>query len=179
MDADMVVADSLAPLLSGIEICKATSIMVCADAGLTQKTLAGELCGYYRGHPQDIDTLLGEASGVGQYPLVVNDGVFAGKRAAMLALDAKVRSMLPRSAEWVDRFKDHCCRNQFIFNLALASLDCAVELDPIFNLQLHCRTVERKTIGDKTVATWEGRPVHVLHYCGPSRGLHPAVSIGI
>lgn len=174
MDADMVVTGDLSSLFTSLEVCRDDSILVCKDAGLNQPTLGGELRGYYRGNIEDIAALLGGSNGEENYPFLVNDGLFAANRAGMKALDSSLRAMLPRSLAWVDGLPDHGCRNQFLFNLVLAKLKCAVELDAAYNLQLHMRNGDLQRIINSPSPVLDGRPIRVLHYCGPARAYHPA-----
>jgi hypothetical protein len=105
---------------------------------------------------------------------VVNDGPFGGSRAALLTLDATLRSWLPQSRQW-RRLGGHAqnCRNQFLFNLALAHLNCGVPLDEKFNMQVQAREVELAEVDGCIKPMYKGRPVHILHFCGAGRGLRP------
>jgi hypothetical protein len=60
-------------------------------------------------------------------------------------------------------------RNQFLFNLALARLDCGIELDQTFNVQLHAVHVDLTTPAGRPRAEWHGRPVRILHANGHGR----------
>ena len=117
----------------------------------------------YGGRRSDFERLLGECNGELSYPLVVNDGLFAGCREALLNLDDAICNMSGAS-EWIDEGRRISWRNQFIFNLALAKLDCAIELDGKFNLQLHAQDVEFQDIGARLVAMWRSMPVSVVHF---------------
>jgi hypothetical protein len=172
LDADTLVLGSLEPIFEAVEVCPARSILVCRDAFLGQGSLGRELCTHYSGRREDLDLLLGRTFAEDAYPLVVNDGVFGGGRGALLALDGLIRA-LPHARTWVDQRADHGWRNQFIFNLALARMDCAVELDPACNLQVHTRDVRFERSGTRLDALWRGRPVRVLHFCGWGRDRYP------
>ena len=50
-----------------------------------------------------------------------------------------------------------------------------VALDEKFNMQAHARDVELDQVDGCLRATHNGRPVHVVHYCGSGRGKHPAL----
>jgi predicted O-methyltransferase YrrM len=106
------------------------------------------------------------------YPLVVNDGLFAGTRAALLALDAEIRSM-SNAQQWMSERPDVWWRNQFFFNLALARLRCGSELDSIYNLQLHVHDAELRDVNGHLEATWLDRSVRVLHFSGNGRRKYP------
>ncbi|HET7237984.1 MAG TPA: hypothetical protein VFI76_03085, partial [Terrimicrobiaceae bacterium] len=88
---------------------------------------------------------------------------------ALLALDGLLRRW-PSAIAWVDERRDIWWRNQFVFNLALARLRCAVELDPVFNIQLNSQDVALS--GDRETAMsahWHGQRVRVLHFNGGGR----------
>ncbi len=104
--------------------------------------------------------------------MIVNDGLFAGSRKALLALDATIRQM-PDAPAWVDESGGVCWRNQFVFNLALARLHCGVELKPEFNLQLHTQSVKIWWDAERVRAAWGNTPVRVLHLSGHSKFQHP------
>lgn len=69
---------------------------------------------------------------------MVNDGLFAANCAALLAVDATLRTM-PGAAAWLDARPDLGWCHQLLFNLALARLRCAAALDEAYNLQLNSR----------------------------------------
>jgi hypothetical protein len=123
----------------------------------------------YGGRPADLGRITNGGASDGNFDLSVNDGVFAGGRAALLALDGLLRQWSGASA-WVDERKDVWWRNQFVFNLALARLDCAVELHPVFNLQLNSQEalLEVSPIGQMD-AIWQGQGVRILHFNGHGR----------
>ena len=168
LDADTLILDDLRPIFAAIDAHPPDTILVARDAFLKQDRLANQLREHYRGDDRDLGTLLGRASEEGNYNLLVNDGVFAGSRFAMLALDNLIRNM-SHAAAWVDFYQDHGWRNQFIFNLALARLRCGVELDWRYNLQMHMRDPQPATIDGRPRATWRGQTAHVLHFCGWGR----------
>ena len=97
---------------------------------------------------------------------MVNDGLFAGSRDALLTLDATMRDWLPRSRQWLSKGPGHGCGNQFLFNLALAHLNCGVPLDEKFNMQVQAREIGFTRLDGRTTAAHKGRFVHVLHFCG-------------
>jgi predicted O-methyltransferase YrrM len=103
---------------------------------------------------------------------VVNDGLFAGGRTALLALDGAIRA-IPQASTWADGHPNVSWRNQFIFNLALARLVCGVELDSIYNVQLHGQDVEFLEQGSRLSATWRGREARVLHFSGGAKRKYP------
>ncbi|HEY8503348.1 MAG TPA: hypothetical protein VIL46_02120, partial [Gemmataceae bacterium] len=167
LDADMLVLGELGDLFRALGVCAPGSILAARnDNARTHADLAHVFADLYGGTPAELAELTGGRAGAGAYPLVVNDGLFAGTREALLALDACVRSM-PAAVGWVDRPPVNPLRNQFVFNLALAVLGCGVEIDPVWNLQLHAQ--EAVPEGDGLGARWRGREVRVLHFSGAGR----------
>ena len=125
-----------------LDACPAGSILVCREGNARgYRDLNHALTTTYGGRPNDVHRLLGTYDAEPAYPLVVNDGLFAGSRNALLAVDGVIAGM--REAEaWLAERPDISWRNQFIFNLALARLDCGVPLDSTYNVQLHVHDVE-------------------------------------
>lgn len=171
LDADTLIMDDLTPLLAAIDAFPHGSLLVCRDAYLPQSSLADVLSRHYAGRAGDLQLLLGSGAGEGAYSFIINDGVFAGSKEAMLLLDCTIRRM-EKAPWWVDERSDHRWRNQFVFNLALAQLDCAVELDATCNLQLHMYDVQWQENG-RIQALWSGRVARVLHFCGWGRNKYP------
>ncbi|MCU1245663.1 MAG: hypothetical protein JWN02_1573 [Acidobacteria bacterium] len=84
---------------------------------------------------EDVSPEWGEAdfgAGEGSFPLVVNEGIFAGGREAMLALDETIRNM-PAAPRWMESTSRVWWRSQFEFHLSLACLEAGVELDRMEN----------------------------------------------
>ena len=173
LDADMLVLGDLNPVFAALEACPEGSILACSEGnGKGFRNLEHVLCSAYGGHATDIQRVLGTAEGEGAYPFVVNDGLFAGSRSALLALDSTIRAM-PGAAAWTDEQRNVWWRNQFIFNLALARLQCGVELDAGYNIQLHVQDVQLDDVNGRVQATWHGRTVRVLHFSGAGRRKYP------
>jgi hypothetical protein len=174
LDADMLVLGDLNPVFAALDLFPEGSILACREANhLGEMDLLSALQWTYRGNRRDLERLLPGANGEGAYSLIVNDGLFAGRRAALLALDGAIRR-LPQAAAWVDEGRHFCWwRNQFIFNLALAQLRCGVALDDSWNVQLHTQDVAVARAGFGVEAWFRGRPVRVLHFCGLGRPKYP------
>lgn len=177
LDADMLVLDDLNPLFAAIDALPEGRILACREGNgrgwHTFQNLQHALCSVYGGHERDLRRLVGNPNGEGAYPLVVNDGLFAGGRAALLALDGTIRAMTQAPA-WTDERRDIWWRNQFVFNLALARLHCGVELDETYNVQLNSHEVEWGEENGRLHATWHERPARVLHFNGLGRQKYPA-----
>lgn len=173
LDADMLVLGDLRPLVGALEAAPEGTIYACREGnGHGWQSLGHVLQAAYGGRPGDIERLLGHGNGAAGYPLVVNDGLFAAGRSAMLALDGVIRGM-PEASLWVDEHPQIRWRNQFVFNLALASLQCGAELDGTYNVQLHVQDVELRRNGARIRGVWQGRDVRVLHFCGGGRQKYP------
>jgi len=172
LDADMLVLDSLRPLFAALDACPAGRIMACREGNsIDSNHLGHSLQLIYGGGDADIKRLRMTAPEI-EYPLVVNDGLFAGDRAGLLALDGVIRS-IPQASSWVDGHSACWWRNQFIFNLALARLGCGVELDSAYNVQLHVQDVQFRWEGARMRALWRGREVRVLHFSGGAKRKYP------
>ncbi len=176
LDADMLVLSDLRPVFHAIDACPEGSILACREGNGRGwhhfDTLGHALRSVYGGRDADLKLLLGNPDGEGEYSLVVNDGLFAGGRAALLALDSFLRG-LPHAPRWTDEKRDIWWRNQFLFNLALARLRCGVELDAGYNLQLNSQEVEFSSQEGRIQAVWDGHPVRVLHFNGLGRHKYP------
>jgi hypothetical protein len=171
LDADFLILESLSPLFARLKTCAEDSILACREGnGQEDSSLASMISAIYGGHERDIAHILGETRNEGAYPLVVNDGLFAGNRTALLALDACLRAM-PNAVAWMDERRDIWWRNQFLFNLALARLRCGVELEGEYNVQLQVQNVDYDS--NTRRASWRGKPVRGLHFNGIGRRKYP------
>jgi predicted O-methyltransferase YrrM len=172
LDADMLVLDDLRPIFGALAACPEGSLLACREGNSRDSNrLGGSLRAIYGGGEADVRQL-GLTPQEEAYPLVVNDGLFAGDRSALLALDGAIRAM-PQAAAWADGHRWVAWRNQFVFNLALARLQCGVELDATYNVQLHVQNVEFQLNGARLGATWRGRPARVLHFSGGAKRKYP------
>jgi glycosyltransferase involved in cell wall biosynthesis len=168
LDADMLVLGDLRPIFAALEACPRGSLLAVNEGNDHRlENVAHALRQIYGGSEADERRLFQRAAEA-TYPLVVNDGLFAGTRAALLALDAEIRGMT-EARSWISARPDVWWRNQFIFNLALARLRCGVELDAIYNLQLHVHDAEVREAHGRLEATWLDRSVRVLHFSGGGR----------
>lgn len=173
LDADMLVLGDLRPIFAALTACPEGSILACREGnGQGFSNLGHALRSAYGGNDSDLRRLLGTPNDEDTYPLVVNDGLFAGGRTALLALDGFIHSM-PQASAWTDERRDIWWRNQFVFNLALARLRCGVELDATYNVQLHVQDVQMGYAGGRVQAVWHGQPVRVLHFSGVGRHKYP------
>ena len=169
----MLVLGDLRPVFGALDACPAGTILACREATTPAwTTRSGALHGLRR---SDADLhRLGVTARRRRYPLVVNDGIFAG-RARRCWRSTAIRAM-PLATRWVDERHDIWWRNQFVFNLALAHLRCGVELDPSYNVQLHVQDVELRQDHVRLAAGWHGRPARVLHFSGAGEIEVPGVA---
>ena len=169
LDADMLVLGDLRPVFAALEACPDGSLLACREGNQPlYRNLEHALCHLYGGQNADLTRLLGRLAGEDVYPLVVNDGLFAGSCAALLQLDRVIRGW-PQAREWMDERPDIAWRNQFVFNLALAHMGCGIELDATYNLQLNSQEVEMQWAEGRMQAMWHDHKVRVLHFNGLGR----------
>lgn len=173
LDADTLVLASLEPVFQACACAPPGRLLACREANHVEwRRLDWALRHVYCGEPRDLRRIAGSVNGELDYPLVVNDGVFAGDKQALLSLDGELRR-LPRAIEWMEE-KPRVCwwRNQFLFNLALARLNSGAELDNAFNVQLHTHDVSFRP-GREPEPMFRGRPARILHFCGTGRPKYP------
>jgi hypothetical protein len=167
LDADMLVLGDLRPVFAMIDGCPDNAVMACREQNERSfKNLSDAFQYVYWGSPGEEAKLL--ASRVASYPLVVNDGLFAGSRSALLSLDSSIQ-LMPELRSWMDSRPEVSWRNQFLFNAALAQSGCGVELNAIYNLQLNRRDVKIFSEGGRPQAEWDGKRIAVLHFNGDGR----------
>src|SRR5579871_3905951 len=135
LDADLLILGDLTPLFAALDACTEESILVArGHNNLEEWTLEATFHSDYFGRPDELRGLFQTSPRERMYPLSINDGVFAGSRQALLCLDRTIRDMGPEAIAWMDDPKVHCpWRNQFLFNLALARLNCGVEINGVYN----------------------------------------------
>jgi predicted O-methyltransferase YrrM len=172
LDGDMLALDDLRPLFAALSVHPEGSVLVCREGNRPRyANLAEALTSVYGGRPSDIERIGGGPKD-GSYELVVNDGMYAARREAMLALDGVIRRWR-RAPAWVNERPDISWRNQFVFNLALASSGCGVEIDPPYNIQLNDQEATLAWREGRISAHWQGRAARILHFNGLGRPKYP------
>lgn len=169
VDADMLVLGDLRPVFDAIDAVPAHGILACREHGAPPGDACTAVASIYGGRNGDVASILGPGADVPSTP-ILNDGLFAGSRVALAALDAEIRRM-PGAATWVRAGPPW--RNQCIFNLAVARLGALCELDGAYNVQLHNTDVDVSDTPIGASASWHGRPVRVLHANGAGRHKRP------
>jgi predicted O-methyltransferase YrrM len=173
LDSDMLVLQELRPIFAALDVLPDGSILACREGDDHTLTLGQALTQVYRGYPTDLESLLGRpVTDERDYPLVINTGIFAGSNVAFLEFDQTIRGW-PQSLRWVQERDDIWWREQFLFNLVLAHRRCGVELDLVYNVQLHVFDVDLHWAQGRMEALWRGRKVKVLHFSGIGRNKYP------
>ncbi|RLS57109.1 MAG: hypothetical protein DWH91_05060, partial [Planctomycetota bacterium] len=173
LDADMLVLEDLRPIAAMIDAAPIGSILTCREANWA-RDLEQAVTSIYGGVPADISRLTGEESTrERRYPFIVNDGLFAGSRTALRALDNQIRC-LSQPERWIDDpVANKPWRNQFILNLALAQADCGVEIDARYNIQAQSQSAEFMQSPAGITAHSHGMPAGVIHFNGVSKHQSP------
>jgi hypothetical protein len=168
IDADTLVVGDLRPLFYAIRACPKDRIFICREMNDSLHNLGEAFINLYMGGESEWQRLGGTDQDAA-YQLVVNTGVFAASKSALQAFENALRALPTYAVTWESELA-HCrWREQFLANLALARLDCAVELDQAFNFQLIDYDVEVRADGQFRQAVSAGRRINVLHFNGLSR----------
>lgn len=173
LDADMLVLDSIKPIFDVLDVLSDDKVVICSETSINSPNLGHALCdpsGVYYAEKLDLE-FLGLSEKERDYPLVINNGVYAGSKKAILGLESLIRSTLPNSAYW-EKFAISSkvfWREQAIFNIALARGDMGVGIDEIYNLQLNSKEVQVEYVDNKPVVYSGDKKVRVLHFNGMGR----------
>lgn len=169
LDTDVLVLESLATLFEQHASLGEGRVLIAREStNVRVGTLGQALASVYLATPDEVARLTGRDPAIQDAPHVVNDGVFVADRAALLAIDRTLREA-PHIAAWVHARQQVWWRQKAALNLALARLSCGAELDPGFNVQLHCEQIERRIVDGRNAAVWRGRHARVLHFNGSGR----------
>lgn len=173
LDTDMHILGDISGLFTVVDTCAQSSIFVVRD-GLSKVTLRESWTELYGGTPAEILRLNLDGP-LGKYPLTVNDGLMLGSCRAFLSLESVIRQQY--HGRW-DILETLAWRNQIFSNLAMAQLNCAVELGSEYNTQIHAHKknilVSKDNI-QNVKAFHQNHPVKVLHYTGLEKEAHPDV----
>lgn len=182
LDTDVLITGSLRPLFGALNVLASGSVLVarCAPWGPEDTEfhdLDAAVRRNYGGVPGDAAFLAGPGGEDGGDPgarfLKANSGVFAGRRAALLSLDAAIRSLQPFASAWVDAGGHG--RDELVFSLALAVTGSAAEMGGAWNALLYGGGVECRDAGGELRFFVGGEPVRLLHFATPAgRSLLPA-----
>lgn len=137
IDQDMILCDKFDLLLEEIYQANDGEILICKDAhteGITFGEVISSSWSAYEGSDkcQNILNLTPEEF---QNELVINSGVIAGDKKALLSLDDSMRRILPQSLFYLEENPNNTMREQSLVNLALIRYGNYKEIHKKFNLQ--------------------------------------------
>jgi lipopolysaccharide biosynthesis glycosyltransferase len=169
IDADMLVIKQVRSIFNMLDGANDLSVFCARELWIPRTVTLGNILNMqeepYGADPESLD-LLRMSQRERDYGFIVNSGVVAGTRKAMLALDNAMRSMSPEGILWMDRCTERPWREQALFNLALARLDSGQELDIRYNFQLLWGEASIHVKENHVVASADAKPIHILHYNG-------------
>ncbi|MBS1722335.1 MAG: NPCBM/NEW2 domain-containing protein [Armatimonadetes bacterium] len=170
LDADMIITDSLMPVVAAVSSAPPGNILVCREQSeeRNQSILAGiDHGGHpYYGHHGDV-AKFGVSNELAAHCPVFNGGVIAATRQAFLGLENAMRDTMPFAAYWERELPDVKWREQGIFNIALARTRRWTELSPVFNCQLAMSTNKVEFLEEnRPYATVNGVPAKIIHFNG-------------
>ena len=161
LDTNLSVLGDLRPIFAAVDAAPAGSILAVREGNdRGPADLAAALHAMSAGSRGD-GAKLGVTAQERRRTLLLDDGLFAGDRAALLALDESIRG-LPTAADWLAQREDDGRRVRVVFNLGVARMRPASELDATWNVQLRTEKVVWRNAGARPGATWRGRPVRAL-----------------
>lgn len=170
LDADMLVLGSLQEIIATIEASPHGTILCCREANSNIHDFERAIPALYKSNIKEMEKLLlCRQRSISSYQLIANDGLFAGKRAAINALDTSIRSFY-KPSEWIDAKGGVPWRNQAVFNLHLAYLNCGQELSSRFNVQMNYEKIEFAKQDGTLAGESNFSPVSIAHFNGAGRG---------
>ena len=169
IDGDMLVINDISQAFEVLDTLASDKIVVCREQGMPGRWNLGYVLFSgerpYFSDPGD-HNILRITQDEANYRLIINGGIISGTREAWLGVENTMRAMMPESAHWEGKKEGESWREQAILNLALARLDCGVEMDPCYNVQMLSAKVKDQLINDATTHTFCGRPARILHFNG-------------
>lgn len=175
LDVDMIVTNSLNPLLSSIGVVPSSHILICKEQEeQSQSTLSFGVDTYahpYFGKPGDLANLK-VTQQMSQHCPVFNGGVMAGTREAFLGLESAMRDLMPFSGYWEkqevynqDSIKVRW-REQGVMNASLARTGKWSELSGIYNCQLAVSNHPFEIIQGAPSAMIDNQQATIIHFNG-------------
>lgn len=175
LDVDMIVNNSLNPLLSSIGVVPPSHILICKEQeGQSQSTLSSGIDTYahpYFGMHGDMAKLKVTPQ-MSQSCPVFNGGVMAGTREAFLGLESAMRDLMPFSGYWErqevynpDSIKVKW-REQGVMNAALARTGKWSELSGIYNCQLAVSNHPFELVHGAPTAIIDNQQATIIHFNG-------------
>lgn len=175
LDVDMIVTNSLNPLLSSIGVVPSSHILICKEQeGQSQSVLSSGIDTYahpYFGKPGDLANLK-VTQQMSQHCPVFNGGVMAGTREAFFGLESAMRDLMPFSGYWEKQevyIPDSTrvkWREQGVMNASLARTGKWSELSGIYNCQLAVSNHPFEIIQGAPSASIENQQATIIHFNG-------------
>lgn len=170
LDADLLILKSVSSLFDSLDSAPKDALLICKEQGMPSNiTLWDGMFGNqhpYYGAVEDSILFGATPHEYGRCP-VVNAGVFACNRRAMLGIENLIRDLMPQSADWERMKPDVRWREQGVFNAALARYGNIQEISPVYNVQLAKTTPDiRREAPGATKATHQDEAVKILHFNG-------------
>ena len=173
LDVDMIVTNSLNPLLSSIGVMPSGHMMICREQ---ENKLNNNLVSGFESHPyfsklHELEKLKVEQSVASHCP-VFNGGVMAGNREAFLGLENAMRDLMPFSGYWEKQevYTNHNVkvkwREQGVMNAALARTGKWSELSGIYNCQLAVSNNHFEIVNGAPTAIIDGQNATIIHFNG-------------
>lgn len=183
LDVDMIVTNSLNPLLSSIGVVPSSNILICKEQeGQSQSTLMSGIDSYahpYFGKPGDLSSLKVTEHMAHNCP-VFNGGVMAGTREAFFGLESAMRDLMPFAGYWErqevyiqDSIKVKW-REQGVMNASLARTGKWSELSGIYNCQLAVSNHPFEIVHGAPSATIDNQQAVIIHFNGVIGRMHYA-----
>lgn len=168
LDVDMICASDISNLIERIESNSNTSISVCKDShteGLCYGDLVMSEWSAYKGSNRDGITLQLKPNEINS-SLIINSGVIAGKKKAILGIEDTLRRMMPSSLFYLNQNLNVPVREQALMNLAMIRYSDVEVLHKKYNLQVLWEEVEINFDGKEINANSEEFEPCLVHFNG-------------
>lgn len=137
LDQDMILCNEFDLLIEEINRANEGQILICKDAHTEGITFGEIICSSWSAYEgsNKCQSILNLSPEEFQNELVINSGLIAGDKKALLALDDFMRRILPTSLFYLEENKSNTMREQSLVNLALIRYGNYKEIHKKFNLQ--------------------------------------------
>ena len=137
LDQDMILCDDFDLLLDEVKKANDGQILICKDAHTEGITFGEIICSSWSAYEgsSKCQYILNLSPQEFQSELIINSGLIAGNKKALLALDDSMRRILPNSLFYLEENKSNAMREQSLVNLALIRYGNYKEIHKKFNLQ--------------------------------------------
>lgn len=168
LDVDIICVSDISNLIERIENNSNTSISVCKDShteGLSYGDLVVSEWSAYKGTNKD-KIILNLSPHEINSSLIINSGVIAGKKKAILGIEDTLRRLMPRSLFYLNENINNPVREQSLMNLAMIKYKDVEILHKKYNLQLLWEEVEVNFDGKEIQAKSEQFEPCLIHFNG-------------